>query len=218
MAETVEPAPVLAVPTYGFEDLAARFATWLAFLSWTPAGIEAATGPGRPLRRALLSKWLRGEVSPSVTSLARVATCIGLSAREFFDETPWERLCRVLAGNATTAPRSDRAQLRTIRPLQRRDLIASVNRVPTSALPAFTPDLRIVDSLEPASLPMLVQLPIFDAARYPMVRDGRRGATVLAGLRLLDAELRQWSYDAGDRALVEAATEVVDTLTKTEHM
>jgi hypothetical protein len=210
-------ARALAIPIYGFEDFPGRFAAWLGYLSWTPPGIEAATGPDKPIYRALVSKWQRGEVSPSVTSLAKVAGCIGVSARELFDETPWERVGRALAGNAAPAEGLERARLGSVVGVDRRDFVAAVNRVPAGALPLFGPNpAGIAESLEPDNLPMLLQLPIFDVERYPMVGDGRRATTVLAGLERLGAELRLWRYSAADRALVTAAIEELELLVETE--
>ena len=204
----VPPPSLSSRPRFGFQDFPDRLGAWITFLGWTLVALAEASN----VARGLIAKWLGDQASPSMKSLKKVADVLGVSARDLFDETPWERVRRCLMTAAAAEAGRRPARLADVDGLQHGDFVACMNRVPPEAVPLLEPGTEIVGWLDADGPGYLLGLPLFGPERYPAVHPRRRAKTVTASLEQLDDELRRWRYHSDDRALVARAMGAVADL------
>jgi len=190
-------------PTFVLADFPGRLASWQDYLRWPLQTLAKAAD----VHRTGLWKWRNRKVSATVDAAHRVIAAMAVPFPEFFDETPDERVRRLLA-DAARAPAPSLASVATVAP---RDLLAAMNQVPLAAAPEPSAPGGLVAQLEGDGLQSLVTLPLIDAARYPsQASTEERRSSVVHALSELELYARQWGFPEEDQRLLEQAWRTLD--------
>ncbi len=185
-------------PQYGFKDFAGRLQAWMLHLGWSLQDLSRASG----VHRAVIWKWQVGRGRPSFDSADAVLNTLRVPLREFFDDTPLERLHRAVEG---AGRRGDGATLADVVEERPGDFLAAMTCLPLAAVDAGGPGVRPPDVLSDEGRRALVKAPVDDLDGYPRVARDGRAQVVAHGLSDLELKLGQWRFDAGERAALQAA-------------